>query len=332
MNGGMYELMEVKNMIARGQNLLLAGDENLLAQLPAGNWIGGSIPYFMTDQGGLSTRDQIYVTELPATVARVSIKTYTAETLKQVYVDAAKNGFSVIILPASSKSHLEFALNAANYENFAVRPLIGWISGVHLNDLGKVTPKVFVGPTQARLEDGAAVMHVTLPNSQVANIDILNIFEQGDGDTITFPGDGFSAREAYVNGVATNFADYVTQQHLDTRLPLVADYYGAMVNVSFQAVDAAHQEVQFYAPVFAGLTYKLARPISNYVQQFTSRMPTQSGRQIAFSCNCILNYLYSELEGKRTGTITGPITFGEVAYQLLNQTMVYVTISDRAAN
>ena len=48
-----------------------------------------------------------------------------------------------------------------------------------------------------------------------------------------------------------------------------------------------------------------------------------------FSCNCILNYLYSELEGKKTGGITGPITFGEIAYQLLNQTMVYLTIEDR---
>ena len=332
MNGCMHELVEVKEMITRGQNLLLAGDEGLLEQLPAGNWIGGSIPYFMTDQGGQSTRDKIYVTELPDTIASLAIKTYDAATLSSVYTDAAKNGFSLIIVPASSATHLEFALHAPNYPDFAVRPLIGWVSGVHLGDLGKVTPKVFVGPTKNVLEDGAVVMHVALPATQVANIDILNIFEQGDGDTITFPHDGFSAREVYVNGVATNFADYVTQQHLDTRLPLVADYYGARVNVSFQNVDVARQEVQFYAPVFAGVDYKHARPIENYVQQFTSQLPTQVGKQIAFSCNCILNYLYSELEGKRTGNITGPITFGEVAYQLLNQTMVYLTISNRSTN
>jgi len=41
-----------------------------------------------------------------------------------------------------------------------------------------------------------------------------------------------------------------------------------------------------------------------------------------------LNYLYSGLEGKKTGNVTGPITFGEVAYQLLNQTMVYMTIEN----
>lgn len=332
MNGCMRELVEVKDMITRGQNLLLAGDASLLEQLPAGNWIGGSIPYFMTDEGGLSTRDKIYVTELPGTIASLAIKTYDASTLSSVYSDAAKNGFSLMIVPASSRTHLEFALHAPNYQDFAVRPLIGWISGVHLSDLGKLAPKVFVGPTKTVLEDGAAVMHVTLPATQAANIDILNIFEPGDGDTITFPRDGFSVREVCVNGVETSFADYVTQQRLDTRLPLVADYYGAMVNVSFQNVDPAGGEVQFYAPVFAGVHYKHARPIDNYVQQFTSQLPTEPGRQIAFSCNCILNYLYSELEGKQTGGITGPITFGEVAYQLLNQTMVYLTISERSTN
>ena len=46
----------------------------------------------------------------------------------------------------------------------------------------------------------------------------------------------------------------------------------------------------------------------------------------AFSCNCILNYLYAGLEGKRTGSITGPITFGEIAHQLLNQTIVQLYI------
>jgi hypothetical protein len=40
----------------------------------------------------------------------------------------------------------------------------------------------------------------------------------------------------------------------------------------------------------------------------------------------ILNYLYSNLEGMRTGDMVGPITFGEIAYQLLNQTLVYLTI------
>lgn len=328
----LYELAEVKSMIIRGKKLLLAGEETLLKQLPAGNWIGGSIPYFMTEQGGLSTQYQIYVTELPDFVTDASVKVYDSATLTQVYADTPATGFSVIIIPAFCRAHLDFALHAPEYPGFALRPLIGWISGVHLNEMGKVTPKVFNGQTRTLLEDGAVVMHVALPPTKIAEVGILNIFEQSDGDTITFPHNGFSVREAYINGVPTNFAEYILRQRLDTDLPLVADYFGAMINVSFEHVDLASQEVKFYAPVFAGVPYKHARPVDNYVEQFTSRIPVNLEKSPAFSCNCILNYVYSELEGKRTGNITGPITFGEVAYQLLNQTMVYLTITDTTAS
>jgi hypothetical protein len=300
--------------------------------LPAGKWIGGSIPYFMTEDGGLTTRQKIYVTELPESVSDISIKVYDTATLDSLYTDAAQNGFSVIIMPGSSKTHLEFALHAPQYKDFGHSPLIGWIAGVHLDDLGKLNPKVFYGPTQTMLEDAAVVMHASLLPKHVAEINYVNIFEQGTGDTITFPQDGFSSGEAYINGVKTNFADYITQQNLDMRLPLVADYFGAKVNVSFQSVDAAKHEVRFYAPVFAGVSYKHAQPLHDYVQQFTAMLPLHLSKHPAFSCNCILNYLYSELEGKRTGKITGPATFGEVVYQLLNQTMAYLTVTDLTSN
>jgi hypothetical protein len=171
-------------------------------------------------------------------------------------------------------------------------------------------------------------MHAALPTGHIAEINYVNIFEQGAGDTITFLEDGFSAAEACINGVKRNFADYITQQNLDTRLPLVADYFGARVNVSFQSVDPLKGEVRFYAPVFADVSYKHAKPLQDYVEQFTAMLPLHLSDHPAFSCNCILNYLYSELEGKRTGKITGPATFGEVVYQLLNQTMAYLTITE----
>ena len=43
---------EARRLIEGGQPLLLAGDEALLQALPLGDWIGGTIPYFMTAQGG----------------------------------------------------------------------------------------------------------------------------------------------------------------------------------------------------------------------------------------------------------------------------------------
>ncbi|MFZ5910147.1 MAG: DUF6976 family protein [Chloroflexota bacterium] len=328
LSGYLYDVIEVKSKITHGDKLLLAGDENLLKMLPPGNWIGGSIPYFMTEEGGLTTRHKIYVTELPHSVSDISIKVYDVATLVNVYTDAAQNGFSAIIMPGSSNTHFEFALHAPQYKDFGHSPLIGWIAGVHLDDLGKITPKVFYGPSQTMLENAAVVLHATLQPGYVAEINYVNIFEQGEGDTITFLQDGFSASEVYINGVKTNFADYVAQQNLDMRLPLVADYFGARVNVSFQNVDTSKREVRFYAPVFAGVSYKHAKPLRDYVQQFTSMLPLHLSEHPAFSCNCILNYLYSKLEGKRTGKITGPATFGEVVYQLLNQTMAYLTVTE----
>jgi hypothetical protein len=327
----MLSIEDVRTKIIQGRRLLLAGDESLLRQLPAGDWIAGTIPYFMAEDGGLCTREKIQVTELPDFVAAIDIRTYDEATIPRVYTDAPENGVSFIIIPAKSAVHFSFALNAPDYENFAVRPLIGWIAGMHLDHLDMGSPKVFNGRRPEAREDAAIVMHVSLPKNKIADIGIINIFEQGDGDTITFPSDGFSAREACINGRKRNFGEYIFEKKLDKRLPLVADYHGVFINTSFKEGDDLQEEVEFYAPVFSGVAYKHASPVDDYVSRFVSKMPEGIGHQISFSCNCILNYLYSSLEGKKVAGITGPSTFGEIAYQLLNQTMVYLRIIDLPA-
>lgn len=64
------------------------------------------------------------------------------------------------------------------------------------------------------------------------------------------------------------------------------------------------------------------------MERFRKEMPAQTGDSLVFSCNCILNYQYAGLEGKKSGSVTSPVTFGEIAYQLLNQTLVYLNITD----
>jgi len=311
--------------ISEGRPLLLAGDEEALKQLPRGAWIAGTIPYFMTESGGSSSRDQVFVTELPDDVAGATLHVYDESSIRRIYDDMPENGFTVVILPALTPIHGSFATDAPTYHRFATRPLVGWISGVHLTDLGKVTPKVFANGQV--YTDKAVALHVALPAGKAAEVGIVNIFSQSDRDTITFPTTSFKVTDAYVNGEKRNFAEYVKAKGLDSKLPLVADYYGSSINVSFQSVDADKGEVSFYAPVFSDVVYKHAAGVTDYVSEFTTNMP-EHAQGIAFACNCILNYLYSDLEGKQTGGITGPITFGEIAYQLLNQTLVYVTIVD----
>jgi hypothetical protein len=78
MNSDLFTVAEVAEKIAAGKKLLLAGDARLLAELPAGDWIGGSTTYFMANRSCLSTTFKIFVTELPAYVALIQIKTYSA--------------------------------------------------------------------------------------------------------------------------------------------------------------------------------------------------------------------------------------------------------------
>jgi len=321
-----FELEEVKELIARGKRLLLAGDERLLAELPPGEWIGGTTPYFMTKHGGICTQNHIFVTELPAYVAGIEIKSYDEESVAQVFNDAPTNGFSFIIIPAMSKTHFAFALNAPSYENFAVRPLIGWISGVRFEDFGLKSPKVYNGLTASAAADGAIVMHVTLPPGKAADIGIINIFKQGHGDVITFPESGFETRQAYVNGAAVDFADYLDTKGIDNRRPLVADYFGVMLNTSIQEKRGEQGEVKFYAPVFSSVEYKLAKPLDDYMGKFIEQTSSELGEQIIFSCNCVLNYIHSNLEKNSAFYTAGLSAYGEIAYQVLNQTMVYLRI------
>lgn len=318
---------EAKAKIEQGKLLFLAGDEALLSQLPKGDWIGGTIPYFMTDQGGITTRDKVFLTELPPWIQEVKINWYDENTLEQIPVHAPENGFSVLIIPATSKSHIAYAQNAPNYQDIFLKPIIGWIAGVHLGDSGDLRPKVFNGKTGEFSNEKAIVMHLRLDPGKIAMIGIVNIFNQGDGDNITFDTEGFQVRDCFINGERRNFADYLLSNQIDIKYPLVADYCGAMVNVSFQQIMEQEKMVHLYAPVFREVEYKIAAPVKNYVAEFCQAVPKNIGKP-AFSCNCILNYLYSELEGKKTGEMTGPMTFGEVAYQLLNQTLVYLDIKN----
>ncbi len=327
-NAKLITVDEAKTAIEAGKVLWLAGDENLLKQLPKGRWIGGTIPYFMGTEGGKTTRELIYATEMNTSFARrIQIKFYNTGTMQNIAKDAPDDGFTILLIPALSELHLKYAENAPEYEDMFIKPVAGWITGIHLDDLGDIAPCVFNGGTSESSSDKAVAMHVTLAPDKVAHIGIVNILKQGDGDSFEFPSTGFSASSCLINGIEQNLADYLIENDVDTRLPLVANYSGAMLNVSFQEINKEEKSVSFYAPLFSGVEYKLASPVDDYVSEFQKAIPKLNGG-ITFSCNCVLNYLYSELEGKKTADITGPMTFGEIAYQLLNQTLVYLTVDD----
>lgn len=327
MKNAMMTTAEAAEKIKSGAVLMVAGSEEALSKLPAGKWIGGTAVYFMASDGGRMDRENVFVTEIDGAVnARPVI--YQGEDLPNLSMGRFESGMSMILIPGFSKAHQDFAINGMTYPGLFDQPLMGWIAGVHLDEIGSVTPKVFDGATATMHEDGAAVLHVELPEGVMPDMNIVNLFTQDeDADEITFLATGFDATKALVNGKEVDFAAYITENGIDTALPLVANYAGAMINVSFQAVG--EDKVDFYAPVIEGVSYRLAKSAGDYAENFASRVTMDGSTQM--SCNCILNYVYGELEGKTTGTSTGPATFGEIAYILLNQTFVHLELHDAAA-
>jgi hypothetical protein len=323
----LHSIPEVQASITAGKSLFLAGSRQALSQLPMGNWVGGTTCYFMTEEGGLVSEDTIFATEVPKFALEVNVVNYGLGNLSSLFSDAPENGFTHLVIPASTRVHKAFAEQAPNFDGFLMHPVVGWIAGVRMDQLGQELPAVFNGQTGEVLENKAVALHVTLPPNKQAELEIVSIFKGGDGDVIHFKEEGFQVAGCLINGKPANFADYILANKIRTEFPLVGDYCGCPVNVSILKVDPITHCVDLYAPVFPGVDYRLAAPVEDYASAFDKVIGAEAPVP-DFACNCILNFLHGKLEGKKTGNVTGPITFGEIAHQLLNQTLVRMYLRD----
>jgi uncharacterized protein DUF6976 len=321
----LYSIDDANALIARGGALHIAGDAAALARLTRGNWIGGTIPYFLTDKGGRVEREQVFVTAMPSAIRSVDIDFVDPDRLADIPARAPAHGFSLVVIPAGSDAHVRYAVGAHDLPGIFETPIVGWIAGVHLSELGRQAAKVVNGRTGEAAEQRIGVMRAHLAPSLTPRIGIINLFAPAEGDRLRFPQTGFAVDDCWVNDVKASFYDYAKARRLDPSLPLVADFSGEMINVSFQEVDDASRSVRFYAPVVAGVAYRQAAPIDDYPAALLAHVAANPVTPV-FSCNCILNYLYADLAGDRALSITGPATFGEIAYVLLNQTLVYLEL------
>lgn len=326
-----HTLDEVRALILAGHVLLLAGEETVLCRLPPGRWIGGTAAHFISPHGGEAAGDRILVTDITSHVETADICAYSAQSIPGLAADYPANGFSSIAIPGLSEVHAAFARDGQSYEGLFSSPLVGWVTATDLDDPARRTPKCFVGDGVPR-DDVAAVMHVTLPAGQSARTDIINPFAMGDGPTFEFDDEGFVIDGACaIDGRRDDFAAYLATHSDQIRLPLVADYRGALVNVSIRSYDAQTGRVEFFAPVTRGVIYRFAAAPTERQNPFAAFGLTAPG-QVAASCNCILNYSYFDLEGRATGPFFGPVSFGEIAYILFNQTLTFLVIEEVAAD
>jgi len=314
---------EVGKRIEDGENLHIAGPEALLRRLPTGNWIGGSTEYFMSRSGCRAADDVLSV--LSFRDAEISIATYDEKNIHTVALDAFDNGFSIVIIPFDCAAHKVFAEKAIEFEKLLLKNIVGWISGVNLEKTGQ-TPVSVNGLTGDMSSDKAAVMHIGLPKNKSVNIGVVNIFLQDEkSPTLEFPESGFTVKKCLVDGKETIFADHIARHGISTTLPLVGNHSENGVNVSFKSVEDG--VVSLYAPVLRGIKYKIARIVPGYVEELLKNARFDHVNPW-FACNSILNFLYGKLNGQKIGTFVGPIAFGEIAYNLVNQTLVYVDVRD----
>lgn len=314
------------DLVASGAVAFISGPEVLLRSLPRGRWIGGTTAYFITEDGGVACNDRLFCTVFDEAL-RARTAVLSADKLGGLTEGRFGHGLTCIITPAFSETHQRYALEGPALPALYDQPVFGWVAGVRLEQTGTLLPKVFDGATGLAACDGLATLWIELPPALEADLDIVNLFAEGDGDVIGFLEAGFTVGDCLVNGKPVNFARYLSEGRFDTRSPLVADYAGAVINVSFHEIDAEAGQVRLYAPVVPGVAYRLARPVGEHALPYAHAGPPDEAATM-LSCNCILNYLYAGLEGRTAGGFVGPVTFGEFAYILLNQTLVRLAVFD----
>lgn len=315
-------LEETVSLINDGKILHIAADDSLLGKLPQGKWIGGTTPYFIGDDGGVLTKDKLFVNEIDF-AEDIRIASYGKYNIFQIVEECYDNGLTLLIMPYGSDVVAKYAKEAPEVEELLMHPTVGWIAGADLEAGGNI--KVYNGPTGESYTDKAVAMYIKLPEGKSAMINMINIFNDDKTDpVIKFYDSDLSVTKCNVNGQDIDFAQYIEKKGIDTKMPLVADYNGSCINTSIKGI--ANGAVGFYAPVFKGIEYRFATNVKDYAAEFKSRIDEAGAHDPIICCNCILNYLHGNLTGQKMTPYTGPVTFGEIAYQLLNQTLVYCEI------
>ena len=197
---------EAAAVIGTGAVALLAGSEAALASLPPGQWIGGTTVYFMTDQGVVVDTERLFCTVIDeaveARIAHFALAEHSILTAGQY-----RNGFTYVLVPAFSAAHRSYALNAAGFANLDAQPVMGWVTGVAVDEIGVRPPKVFHGATGQAFEDAVLALYVCLPDGITAELDTVNLFTQGTGPEIVFPQTGFLAGDCLVDGEPARIGD-----------------------------------------------------------------------------------------------------------------------------
>lgn len=324
----LYTIQQAIEKIKENRILVIAGDEALIKQLPSGKWIAGTINHFMDTNGGVVSKDKLHIDDFTDNISEFKITDYSEKDVLSITAESYRNGFSYLVMPLNSPVHQAYGKSTMHMTDLCINPVVGWVAGLEENETKGLSPKVFNGETLEIFENRIAALHCRLANGKQARIEIVNLFSQGNGDTVEFSRYGFTQSDCLVNGKKQNIYDYITSNNIDEKLPFMTDMGGAMINVHPLTLNHKEKTVKMAAAVFPEFTYRLASPIDDYAAEFQKRVPSDTHNIIA-TISCYANYKYLGLKEKSFGEFTGPLAFGEVGFILFNQTMVLLYIEDK---
>lgn len=320
----LMRLEEAADFIETGAPCVIAGPSEALRRLPTGNWIGGSTPSFITRRESGDAGPHVLLTVLPE-ATRFSLGWCGPDELDRLAQEAPEHGFSFLIVPFDSEVHRRFAIGGREIEGLFLRPVIGWVAGVPELAEG-VSPICVLGSTGEVTSVAVVFFHMELPPSKTATIRAINVYKPSNGPVYRFPKAGFSVRECWVNGEQALLADHARKHDGALKLPLIGDFAGASVNVSIRQINE-DGTVDLFAPVFPEVDYRFAKPLDSFSGRLVTELSQRrSSGECSFSCNCVLNRIDGPLPDEILAEIEGPVTFGEIAYQLLNQTIVQLRV------
>ncbi|WP_234729863.1 DUF6976 family protein [Acidocella facilis] len=317
---------DVSRLIEAGHVLIVAGEEATLSQLPAGRWIGGTTAWFLLPDGVGPAQGRLIYTDLTGIARHAALFAFDETELPHLSTFYPPHGFAVLLLPGRSALLERVATSMLDWDGLYNAPLTGWVSGVALEALGQSTPKIFCGNGTPH-DDRAALLYVTLPNELYPELSVINPFGVGAGPGIVFPDRGYaSAGLCRIGGETMRLRAFLDQAVADPGLPLIADRDGALVNNTILNLGAAQEAVEFLCPLDPGLMYRFAEPLPAYEAAFARAARDLDLAGAVLSALCIGSLRHLTAEMRRHLPAVAPVTFGQIGYTVLTQTLTCLNI------
>ena len=336
MSNRLFKKEEVVDLIKAGHVMLLSGSDKALAGLPAGKWIAGTTPYFM-DGVGKVDEENIFVDDFTSIAKDAKVAVFDTTNIHEIATKGFGNGFIVMSLPIDTEIYFQFSNNSLEYEGIYDNPLVGFVACCNFNDYGNFgSLKTFVGAgTDGKLlPDKAVALYVELPDNITARAEIINL-DTIDYDTpkVVFPKTSFFQSDCLIDGKPGNIAEYM-ENYVKPRMggkgytQMITSQNGALINRDPKVVDMEKGTASFFSPAYAGDEYYLVKPGNDYLKMFNDALKAKGNTEVVACFSCISYFFGGSFEGKSICK-NGCYAFGEIAFQLLNKTIVTLEI-DRA--